>query len=339
MYSEVTYKGTIRGSKIYPTSINYKIRYFLNSLRGKFNPSFLMFGITYNCQANCIHCCIKDYIKENEKELTTEETKNVLTQAKNLNLMFVDWFGGEPILREDIIELVKYSHNLGFYNFLETNGFGISKDKLIELKKAGLDTLFLSLESTDAKTNDKFKGLKNCYKNAIQCLKNSVEIGLGCIISTCTTRENIISGEIKKIIQLAKELKVDGVRLILPISSGKWLHSEEVMLTVKEEKKLEKLIDYPFVFWESIYKYNIKDCASKGKYFYISPFGDVQPCPVVPFSFGNIREESLKNILERMWSHQMFKEGFGKTCMMLDHEFRKKYINKIPSNVKLPIRI
>ena len=79
---------------------------------------------------------------------------------------------------------------------------------------------------------------------------------------------------------------------------------------------------------------------SDNVYFYISPYGEVQPCCFMPLRFGNIREEPLKDILDRMWSHEMFDmDWVRKECPMLNDEFRKKYIDTIPKDWKLPFRI
>lgn len=55
---------------------------------------YLMFSLTYRCQANCAHCGIKDYEIRRDKELKTEEVKKVINQSYNPFL--IDFFGGEP---------------------------------------------------------------------------------------------------------------------------------------------------------------------------------------------------------------------------------------------------
>ena len=75
-------------------------------------------------------------------------------------------------------------------------------------------------------------------------------------------------------------------------------------------------------------------------YFYISLYSEVQPCCFIPIAFGNVRDEPLKTILERMWSHPMLNERcLQKECPMLNREFREKYIDVILPDVKLPFRI
>ncbi|MFB0562260.1 MAG: radical SAM protein, partial [Candidatus Lokiarchaeia archaeon] len=60
----------------------------------------------------------------------------------------------------------------------------------------------------------------------------------------------------------------------------------------------------------------------------------------MPLSFGNVREEPFKVILERMWSHPMYSEPcLFDECPMLAEEFRSKYIDTIPPDAKLPFRM
>ena len=87
---------------------------------------YLMFGITYECQLKCKHCCTGNYIKEKNRELTTKEIKDVLDQASKP--LVVNFFGGEPTLRPDLMELINYASKKAMFIFLDTNGINITKN-------------------------------------------------------------------------------------------------------------------------------------------------------------------------------------------------------------------
>ena len=75
-------------------------------------------------------------------------------------------------------------------------------------------------------------------------------------------------------------------------------------------------------------------------YLYISPYGEVQPCCFIPLSFGNIRDEPVSAILDRMWNHPMYKHKCLRTeCPMLNAAFRRDFIDTIPPGTKLPFRL
>jgi MoaA/NifB/PqqE/SkfB family radical SAM enzyme len=142
---------------------------------------------------------------------------------------------------------------------------------------------------------------------------------------------------------MAKDLHATGVRYLLPTPAGRWLYNPEVVLSREEEKKVRKIAKFPYVCRDFYFQnQNSSQCRgmSDHVYFYISPYGEVQPCCFIPLKFGNIREEPLNTILERMWSHSMFSEGWVKEeCPMISKEFRAKYIDTIPKGSKLPFRI
>jgi len=60
--------------------------------------------------------------------------------------------------------------------------------------------------------------------------------------------------------------------------------------------------------------------------FYVSPYGEVQPCPYMPLYFGNVKEEALSNILHRMWRHDIFSKIDSKECLILNKDFQAQFI-------------
>ncbi|MFX1444792.1 MAG: radical SAM/SPASM domain-containing protein [Promethearchaeota archaeon] len=309
--------------------------------RGGADVFYLMFGITYNCQLKCPHCCVGNYENEPPRELTTEEIKDVLDQSAKA--FAINFFGGEPTLREDLMELIKYASERSVYVFCDTNGIKITKDYARQLKDNGLEILYVSIDSPHPEIHDELRGMKGLFDIATQGIKNALEVGLNCQLSTYITKENLANGNFERVIQLARDLNATGVRYLLPTPTGRWLYKLDVMLTPEEKKKVRKIAKFPYVVRDFYFQNQTSSqCAgmSGHAYFYISPYGDVMPCCFIPLTFGNIREEPLKTILERMWGHGMFSEDWvNRECPMLNAEYRKKYIDSIPSGTKLPFRI
>ena len=87
--------------------------------------SYLDMELTERCNNNCIHCYINlpaDDIKAKEKELSTEEIKDILKEAASLGCLKVRFTGGEPLLREDFEELYLFARRLGLKVLIFTNG-------------------------------------------------------------------------------------------------------------------------------------------------------------------------------------------------------------------------
>ncbi|MFX0082089.1 MAG: radical SAM/SPASM domain-containing protein [Candidatus Hodarchaeota archaeon] len=302
---------------------------------------YLMFGITYECQCNCRHCCTGNYIKEKHRDLTTEEIKSVLDQAAKP--MVVNFFGGEPTLRPDLIELIKYAAERSMFVFTDTNGIVVTKEYAQQLKDNGLELLYVSIDSPVPKLHDQYRGYKGCYEKAVGAIKNALEVGLKCVISTYMTKDSLANGDFERVIQLSKDLGTHGVRYLLPTPAGKWLRETDVLLTPEEKEKVWALTDFPYVcrdfYFQTQFSSQCAGVAGKA-YIYISPYGDVQPCCFMPLSFGNIREEPLKTVLKRMFNHPMYShECMQNQCPMIDPGFRKKYIDTVPDDAKLPFRM
>ncbi|MFX1393849.1 MAG: radical SAM protein, partial [Promethearchaeota archaeon] len=231
------------GNKIpLPLEQEKLIRWFTKERNEVF---YLMFGITYNCQLKCPHCCVGNYENEPNKELTTKEVKDVLDQAAKA--FIVNFFGGEPTMRSDLMELIQYASERSLYVFCDSNGLKITKDYAKQLKDKGLDILYVSIDSPIPEKHDELRGVKGCFEKAVQGIKNALDIGLKCELSTYVTRENLANGEFENLIKLAKDIGATGVRYLLPTPAGRWLYNTDVVLTSEEAKKVMKIAKFPYV--------------------------------------------------------------------------------------------
>ena len=87
--------------------------------------------LTERCNNNCIHCCINlpaDDFTAKEKELSTDEIKEILKEAASLGCFSVRYTGGEPLLREDFEDIYLYARRLGLKVLLFTNATLITKN-------------------------------------------------------------------------------------------------------------------------------------------------------------------------------------------------------------------
>jgi pyrroloquinoline quinone biosynthesis protein E len=122
------------------------------ALDGQGRPLWLVLELTYRCPLKCVWCNNPlDFDRYAAKELSTEEWKDVLRQARALGSLQLGFSGGEPMQRDDLEELVGFADSLGFYTNLITSGIGLNEKRLTALKRAGLKQIQLSLQSADRK--------------------------------------------------------------------------------------------------------------------------------------------------------------------------------------------
>ncbi len=367
---------------------------------------FILIGTSTDCNCSCFYCpVIKAKKPDGSNLLTTDEHKNILEQIdeiaepkKNPGTA-IGYIGGEPLLRDDIFELLLYARKKGFFTSILTNGILIDEQMVKQLKKAKLGFATITLDAINSEEFDKIKG-KDSYNKVINAVKLLKKNNIGVIWSTHFSKESIYSGEQLNNIKKAMELGVDSYNLFEFLyvknennrngsivyniegvgdkAMGEFNKMLEPYLKLKSQtvpEHNEKVNLFNFLFntykkanwinFENGYQFNnnlntlMGNCFCFPKIqFSISWFGDVQPCVGNKFSFGNIKEKPLKDILNYMWSHEIFdfrkeknnqlvhnKYGFNLTKGCFS-KYEAQLINKLPEYYKVfssqegyPIRI
>lgn len=112
-------------------------------ITGKPDPLFVIFSVTNRCPSNCSYCSIPC---REHKELTTDEIKSLIDQIKKMGTQRLGIWGGEPLVRDDIGEIVDYALDKGLYVTLDSNGY-LLPEKIEKLKR--LPHLLLSLDGPE----------------------------------------------------------------------------------------------------------------------------------------------------------------------------------------------
>ncbi|MFH1519722.1 MAG: radical SAM protein [Candidatus Omnitrophota bacterium] len=302
-------------------------------------PSSLVLGVTYRCQLDCSHCGIENCRKSGQEELSKEEIKGVIRQAHRLGVYFIVFSGGEPLLREDICELVNFVASEGLVIAINTNGLLLTTTMLSELKRAGLTFINISLDGAEAEHHHQLRRAEGCFDKTIKAIKACGTFGISVFVSVCATKENIHNKEIEKIIILARTLGAKGVKITLATPVGKWLHCPEVQLSKEERLYVASLLDPTYVFVEGVLNTGMECNSALKKICYVSPYGEVQPCIFVPLYFGNVRSEPLRNIWQIMTNHALYRIADKGECIISNEYFRKQFIDNTDKHKGLPVKI
>lgn len=141
----------------------------------------VVWNCTRRCNLKCIHCYAQSRDIEYKGELTTEEGKALIDDLASFGAPVILFSGGEPLMRKDLPTLAHYAKEKGMRAVISTNGTLISKEKAKVLKEIGLSYVGVSLDGME-ETNDKFRGEKGAFKNAIKgirnCLGEGIKVGL-----------------------------------------------------------------------------------------------------------------------------------------------------------------
>jgi putative heme d1 biosynthesis radical SAM protein NirJ1 len=158
-----------------------KLRYSKTSKEQKHGTNkgkgpVVVWNTTKTCNLSCTHCYSDSENKNYKGELTTEEAKEFINNLANFNVPVLLFSGGEPLLRKDIFQLVKYAADKGIRPTISTNGTIITSEVARRLKSLGVGYVGISLDGMP-ETNDKFRGQEGAFKKAINGIHNCLKVG------------------------------------------------------------------------------------------------------------------------------------------------------------------
>ncbi len=147
------------------------------SVKSIFSNEKLHLHITNRCNLRCPHCYMKSDLAS-ENELTTEEIKNLCKQFYLYGGTHVSITGGEPLVREDFFDIVKYISDLGMKVSIFSNGCCWTEHQVALLKNLNIDGIQISLDVFDEATNSTVRG-KNAFDRALKtidlCVLNGIK--------------------------------------------------------------------------------------------------------------------------------------------------------------------
>lgn len=302
-------------------------------------PGVVQLSLTNKCQYNCRYCGVKYLNRAINEELSLPQIKEIFNDFKIAGVKCVDLSGGEPTLRKDLFEIIKLGKSYGFEMVLETNGALLNYNYLEDLKKANIDTIFLSLDDYVENNHDKGVGLKGSFQKAVKALNYCKELNLNVHTSIVPkSREYFINGDINRYIKFCLDNGAKKIRILFPSYVGNCSSEKKEFCSKKEELNLLKFIEekfYDYVYVESALselKTIISEkevlCPAKICFCYVLGNGLVTPCPYLPIVFGDIRKESIVEIFSRMQDHPYMKNR-GIYCPTRDKKYLQECLGEI----------
>ncbi len=193
----------------------------------------LLAEVTYRCPLHCAFCYNPtDYDKHTQNELSTEQWINVLRDARKLGALQLGISGGEPLLRDDIEEIVEEAGRLGYYTNLITSGVGLTEKRITAFKAGGLDHIQLSMHDITEEINNFITNTRTfeLKKKVAAMIKDH---GYPMVLNVVIHRYNI--KHVKEILEMAEALGADFVELANTQYYGWSLVNRNQLMPTKEQ--------------------------------------------------------------------------------------------------------
>ena len=290
-------------------------------------PYVVSWNLTYRCNLACEHCYLDaggapQVGTENfadRSELGTEECFKVIDQIatfapESMTILT----GGEPLLRRDILDIVRRAAERELWVVVGTNGVRITENVALRLKEAGARGLSISLDALDPDRHDGFRKVRGAWQNTVDGAAILNRTGLPFIVQTTAGSHN--AGELEAIADFAYErlnAKVWNLYFLVPTGRGQFVSDidpeeyDEVLASlfrIQGKYKGRMLVNakcaphYIKTVLENggsqirTYSNGAGGCPAGTHYMGIRPNGDVTPCPYLPVFAGNLRSASLSDL-------------------------------------------
>jgi pyrroloquinoline quinone biosynthesis protein E len=275
-------------------------------------PLWLLAEVTYRCPLHCVFCFNPvDFAKtERADELSTADWLRVLREARALGAVQCGFSGGEPLMRDDLEELIAEAHRLGYYTNLLTSGVGLTKERAQALKAAGLDHVQLSFQDSTRELND-FLSHTKTFQLKQEVGETIKALGWPMVMNVVIHRLNI--DHIDRIIAMADALGAEYLELAnAQYYSWAHLNRDHLLPTSEQIRRAEAITDEwrvkvadrmkLFFVAPDYHEGKPKKCMNGwGNLFLtISPDGTALPCHTAKMlpglAFPNVREHDIRSI-------------------------------------------
>jgi len=276
-------------------------------------PYRMDLALTYRCNNNCSHCYNarpRDY-----PELDTETWKRIIDKIWSLRIPHVVFTGGEPTLREDLVELVAYAQEKGLVTGLNTNGRKLADNQSLQaLVDAGLDHVQITIESFNPDVHDGMVMARGAWLDTLEGLRNAIASKLYVMTNTTLLQNN--ADHLANILDFLARENVPTIGLNALIYSGRGatvqtgLKESELpdLLALANQKTQEngqRLIWYTPTqycqFNPILLRLGIKGCTAAYYNMCIEPDGQVIPCQSYYESLGGLLDSEWDSI----WNHPL----------------------------------
>jgi len=271
-------------------------------------PLAVSFELTHSCTCNCRHCDHGGILRQ-EKNLTVDDYRKLERETKPILLQLS---GGEPFLREDILEIVKaVKEKSGLpYLIIVSNASLLTEEKYLECVEAGVNQFSVSLDFPDERHDD-FRRHKGLYKHLSELIPSLTAHGHdNVVMNTAITRSNLpyLEGCYEK----AREW---GANISFSAYTAKRTGDPEHDITEPDEldllkKTLDRLIslkhtnghivnsDWTLTGTYDFFKNNgAPGCKAGERYMVFNPDGTMRPCSMYDLKYKS-REEMVEKFVK-----------------------------------------
>jgi 12,18-didecarboxysiroheme deacetylase len=201
----------------------------------------VVWNITRNCNLRCVHCYSHSDGMGYRDEMSTDDARKVLSDLGNFGVPVVLFSGGEPLVREDVLELGEYARKRGMRVVISTNGTMINRQVAEHLRDVGVSYVGVSLDGL-RETNDRFRGVEGAFERALRGIRICKDAGIKVGLRFTINRRNV--DDVPGIFDLLEEESIERICFYHLVYAGRGSQLVDEDLTKKQTRDaLDLIID------------------------------------------------------------------------------------------------
>jgi len=204
-------------------------------------PGTCTLSVTPRCPCRCVHCSADRFVRSDRRELTTEELLSVIEQAIDLGVSNVVFTGGEPLVRDDLPQLIRHVDKTRAHAMIFTSGILLTEKKVAELAEAGLDSMNVSIDADRPEVHDKLRRVPGAFRKAFEGARLAREAGILTGVSTYGCHETVENGALEHLVQMARDEGFHEITIFDCVPTGKFLSRPDVIMGRKDIKRIRAL--------------------------------------------------------------------------------------------------
>jgi len=185
-------------------------------------PALGTLMVTYRCNFHCAMCDMplqaSAQARSGMTEFDTARFLGIINEFAELGVPGIGFTGGEPLLRDDIFDLLTETRRLGMIAHLNTNGWLLGDDQAQRIIDIGVDSVNVSLDGAVAATHDRIRRTQGSFDRAVRAVKRLVNLkqkhGSHVRIKTVAVIDETNIDEVPQMLALARTLGTDCIELI-----------------------------------------------------------------------------------------------------------------------------
>lgn len=236
--------------------------------------------VTRSCNLACKHCRAEAHLEPYEGELDTSEAKALIDTFPQVGNPIIIFTGGDPMMRADVYELIRYATDKGLRCVMSPNGTLITPETAGQMREAGVQRCSISIDGPDAASHDEFRGVEGAFDASMRGIEMLKQAGIEFQINTTVTRANLSS--FKKIFDLCERIGAVAWHIFLLVPTGRAAQLGAEVITGQE---YEDVLNWFYDFRKTT-KMHLKATCAPHYYRIMRQRAKAEGVPVTPENFG-----------------------------------------------------